>query len=73
MRIGPLLLGLFGHLGTFNKVDCALAAVRTKRSYENGYYFYIPADRGCFDQLPACPKFTCEYEQLRSSSKFLSF
>ena len=24
-----------------------------KRSVtENGYYFYIPADRGCFDQLP---------------------
>ena len=73
MRIWSLSLGLLGHLGTWNnfqKVDCALAPPRTKRSYENGYYFYIPADRGCFDQLPACPKFTCEHEQLRLGSIF---
>ena len=69
MRIRELLLGLLGHLGTLNNVDCALAQPRTRRSYENGYYFYIPADRGCFDQLPACPHFTCEHEQLRFGSK----
>ena len=76
MRIWALSLTLLGHLGTWNnfqKVDCALAPSRGKRSYENGYYFYIPADRGCFDQLPACPKFTCEHEQLRSGSKISKF
>ena len=38
-----------------------------KRSVtENGYYFYIPADRGCFDQLPYCPEMMCDHAQLRS-------
>lgn len=38
-----------------------------KRSVtENGYYFYIPADRGCFDQLPFCPEMMCDHAQLRS-------
>lgn len=37
-----------------------------KRSItENGYYFYIPADRGCFDQLPYCPEMMCDHAQLR--------
>ena len=69
MRIWSLSLGLLGHMGTWNnfqKVDCALASPRTKRSYENEYYFYIPADRGCFDQLLEQPLGTFMIKRVRS-------
>ena len=30
----------------------AAKSIEKRSVTENGYYFYIPADRGCFDQLP---------------------